>query len=225
MLKKANKRLFMLRSLKRFGFDQDELTVVYKSYVRPVIEYADVVWHSGLTHKQAGDVERIQRRACRTILGRQFTTYTESIKQCNLDRLSERRVDHCLKFDKGLVDNRRTSHFVTTHQNFHPWQKSEICQQILPTQDQDQQIQEEPHPLFCFSAEQVIIHYLFPFFPGFPVHRGGRIAGGGGVGFCVILIGWLMGDLNEVKCANFWNLFVPHFVHIGESGANWHPFF
>ena len=36
--KKANKRLFMLRSLRRFGFDQDKLTVVYKSYVRPVIE-------------------------------------------------------------------------------------------------------------------------------------------------------------------------------------------
>ena len=112
MLKKANKRLFMLRALKRFGFDQDELTVVYKSYVRPVIEYADVVWHSGLTHKQAGDLERIQRRACRTILGSQFTTYTESIKQCNLERLSERRVDHCLKFAKGLVDNPRTSHLL-----------------------------------------------------------------------------------------------------------------
>ena len=67
----------MLRSLKRFCFDQEELTVVYKNYVRPVIEYADVVWHSGHTYKQAGDLERIQRRACRTILGHQFTTYTE----------------------------------------------------------------------------------------------------------------------------------------------------
>ena len=43
MIKKANTRLFMLRSLKRFGFDQDELTIVYKSYVRLVLEYADVV--------------------------------------------------------------------------------------------------------------------------------------------------------------------------------------
>ena len=55
MLQKANKRLFILRSLKRFDFDQD----VYKSYVRPVIEYADVVWHTGLTYKQAGNLERI----------------------------------------------------------------------------------------------------------------------------------------------------------------------
>ena len=73
---------------------------------------ADVVWHSGLTYKQAGDLEHIQRMACRTILGHQFTTYTESIKQCNLDRLSERRVDHCLKFTRGLVDNPRTSHLL-----------------------------------------------------------------------------------------------------------------
>ena len=125
----------MLGSLKRFGFDQEELTVVYKSYVRPVTEYAYVVWHSGLTYKQAGDLKRIQRRPCRTILGHQFTTYTESIKQCNLDRLSERRVDHCLKFARGLVDNLS---FVTTHQNF------------LPAQNQDQQIQEEPHSLLQY---------------------------------------------------------------------------
>ena len=47
MLKKANQRLFMLRSLKRLGFFQDELTVVFNSYFRLVIEY--LVWHSGLT--------------------------------------------------------------------------------------------------------------------------------------------------------------------------------
>ena len=111
MLKKGNKRLFILRSLKRFDVDREELTVVY---LRPVIEYADVVWHSGLTQKQAGDLERIQRRACRISLhnGHQFTTYTESIKQCNLDRLSERKVDHRLKLARGLVDNPGTSHLL-----------------------------------------------------------------------------------------------------------------
>ena len=85
---------------------------VYKSYVRPVIEYAVVVWHSGLTHKEAGDLNRIQRRACRIIFGRQFTTHTESTKQCNLERLSERRENHCLKFARGLVDNPRTIHLL-----------------------------------------------------------------------------------------------------------------
>ena len=108
MIKKANNQLFMLRSLERFGFDQDELSTGYMSYVRPVVEYADVVWHSG----QSGDIERIQRRACRTILGHRFTTYSESIKRYNLIKLSDMRVDHCLSFAKGLEDNPWTRHLI-----------------------------------------------------------------------------------------------------------------
>jgi hypothetical protein len=109
MLKKANTRLFMLRTLKRFGFDQDELTIVYKSYVRPVLEYADVIWHSGLTCKQASDLERIQRRAVRTILGYKYIPYSKSIKKCNINTLSDRRVEHCQTFANGLSTNPRTS--------------------------------------------------------------------------------------------------------------------
>ena len=58
---KANKRLFMLRTLKQFGFSSDELRVVYGGYVRPILEYADVVWHSSITFKQSRDTESIQR--------------------------------------------------------------------------------------------------------------------------------------------------------------------
>ena len=49
---------------------------------------------------------------CRTILGHQFTTYSESITKCNMKRLSDRRVDHCLTFAQGLGDNQRTSHLL-----------------------------------------------------------------------------------------------------------------
>ena len=61
MLVKANRRLFMLRSLKKFGFDKDELLVVYKSYLRPVLEYVAPIWHSGITSKQSYEIERIQK--------------------------------------------------------------------------------------------------------------------------------------------------------------------
>ena len=39
MLTKANRKLFMLRSLKRFGFSSKELSIVFIGYVRPVLEY------------------------------------------------------------------------------------------------------------------------------------------------------------------------------------------
>lgn len=112
IVKKANRRLFMLRSLKRFGFDHDELVTVYRSYVRPVIEYGDVVWHSGLTSKQINDLEKIQKRACRTIQGREYSSYSEALSSCDLMTLEDRRIDHCLKFAKGLADNDRTKHLL-----------------------------------------------------------------------------------------------------------------
>ena len=108
MLKKANRRLFMLGPLKRFGFDQEELEVVYICYVRPVLEYGDVVLHSGLCTKQTADLERIQRRACRTILGHQFKSYRDAVGKCNLEYLKDRRETHCKKFAQGLGDNART---------------------------------------------------------------------------------------------------------------------
>lgn len=109
ILTKANRRLFMLRTLKKFNFDQDELTVVYKSYVRPTLEYADVIWHSGITSKQTNDIEKIQKRACRTILGHKYFSYDDALTSCNLVPLNDRRYQHCVKFSQGLNKNNRTS--------------------------------------------------------------------------------------------------------------------
>ena len=112
MLFRANRRLFMLRSLKKFGFDQSELTIVLKSYLRPILEYASVVWHSSLTLKQNKDIERIQKRACRVILGHNYTSYDDAISSCNLDYLDVRREKLCLKFAEGLSSNYRTNHLI-----------------------------------------------------------------------------------------------------------------
>ena len=79
----------MLRSFKRFEFDQEELEVVSKCYIRPVLVYGDVVWHSGLCTKQTADLDRIQCRACRKILGHQFKSYRDGVGNCNLEYLKD----------------------------------------------------------------------------------------------------------------------------------------
>ena len=42
--KKATKRLFVLRTLKRVGLGTDDLVLVYCSIVRSIVEYASPVW-------------------------------------------------------------------------------------------------------------------------------------------------------------------------------------
>ena len=106
MLKKVDKRLFMFRSLKRFGFDKMSARLFMSNRLLSMLMRCGTQGFS-INRLVIQSVFR-DGHICTTILGRQFT----SIKQCNLDRLSERIEDHCLKFARGLVDNPRTSYLL-----------------------------------------------------------------------------------------------------------------
>ena len=112
MLKKANSRLYMLRNLKRFGFNSTELGIIYKGYVRPLLEYGDVVWGSSLTCDQGTTLEKVQKRACKIILGKNYNSYTDAIETCDLDTLSDRRKNHGRKFAQTLPNCQRTSTLI-----------------------------------------------------------------------------------------------------------------
>ncbi len=62
-------------------------------------------WHPSISVKQGNDIESIQKRACRTILGGDFTSYNEALVSCGLDSLLERKVAHCHRFAEGLPGN------------------------------------------------------------------------------------------------------------------------
>ena len=98
----------MLRTLKRVGFNTSELITVYRGYIRPIIEYADVIWHSSLTLKQSQALESIQRRACKIMLGFEYVSYVNALEICDLDLLSARREIHCLNFARSLLKSERT---------------------------------------------------------------------------------------------------------------------
>ena len=48
--------MFMLRKLKAAGLNSQELLIVYKGYIRPLLEYAAPLWHPGLTKQQVDQV-------------------------------------------------------------------------------------------------------------------------------------------------------------------------
>ena len=112
MQKKTNGRLQMLRTLKKFGFNKDELAVVYKGYVRPLLEYGDVVWNSALTHAQVNTLEKVQKRACKIMLGTNYNSYKDAISECGLETLSDRRQAHCSKFSHSLASCKQTANLI-----------------------------------------------------------------------------------------------------------------
>ena len=96
-------KLHMLRILKGFRLPILDLVSIYCSYVRPVLEYCAPVWHSGLTDKQNDQIERIQRRACRLMLGPQYCNYSQALESLSLPSLNCRREKLTLKLGRDLT--------------------------------------------------------------------------------------------------------------------------
>jgi hypothetical protein len=96
MIQKTSKRLYLLCLLKRAGLSADEVTQVYCSIIRSVLEYATELWHPGLTNEQSVKIEQVQKRAVHIIKpGMDYQTACADLK---LESLSSRRENKCKKF-------------------------------------------------------------------------------------------------------------------------------
>jgi len=60
---KAASRLYFLKQLKRAGAGTGDLLCFYNAIMRPVLEYASLVWHLSLTVAQPKSLESLQKRA------------------------------------------------------------------------------------------------------------------------------------------------------------------
>ncbi|KAI8511319.1 hypothetical protein Bbelb_104190 [Branchiostoma belcheri] len=99
----AARKLFILKRLRKFNLSQNELLIIYTAYIRPLMEYAVPVWSPGLSKQQVDQLERIQRRACRIIMGPAYTGYASSLEHLKLTTLAERRETLCLNFARSLI--------------------------------------------------------------------------------------------------------------------------
>ena len=93
--KKATKRLFVLRTLKRVGLGTNDLVLVYCSIVRSIVEYASPV-RAAIPLYLDELIESLQRKALKIIFGR--VDYTEALVLAGLESLSDRRVGACKRF-------------------------------------------------------------------------------------------------------------------------------
>ena len=96
--KKAYARVTMLTKLKYAGVDAVELINIYILYIRSVLEYCCVVWHSTLTEDQRKAIERVQKTCLKVILGQEYQDYSQALNYCGLISLEERREQRCLRF-------------------------------------------------------------------------------------------------------------------------------
>ena len=101
MTAKANRRLYMLRLLKRAHADPDTLVNVYFTIIRPVLEYACVVWNYNIPAYLDNEIEMVQKRAMRIICP--FAHYKDALTDLAIQTLAERRAATCKSFFNLII--------------------------------------------------------------------------------------------------------------------------
>merc|ERR1711940_415647 len=99
--------------------DKGVLKQIYYSRVRCKLEQSAAVWSSSLTQRNVNDLERVQKSAVRLIFGKPYESYTDTLKELNIMRLSERRELICLKFAKNSLRLDNFKQLFPKHRNDH----------------------------------------------------------------------------------------------------------
>ena len=98
IIKKAYSRLSLLTKLKYVGVSKDDLLEIYILFIRSVLEYCCVAFHSSLTVEQSKTLETVQKVCLKVILGQEYDGYDNALKLTGVKTLHQRREDRCLSF-------------------------------------------------------------------------------------------------------------------------------
>ena len=107
IIQSSSYRLYLLRRLKSLGVPPAELKEVYTTFILPKLTYASPAWASSLTYTQSTLLEKVQKRACRIIMGPQYSTYQEALTTLKLTTLAEHHKQAAQKFGHKLLNHPR----------------------------------------------------------------------------------------------------------------------
>ena len=109
---KAAKRLNLLRMLK-CKINRKSLVIIYDAWIRPVLEYGDIVWDNCLI-KDSKILENLQVRATRIITGiRHNSSRSKLYDELGCDLLSTRRIIHKLILLYKIINSFYHNIYVT----------------------------------------------------------------------------------------------------------------
>ena len=113
LCRKFRQKVWSLRHLRKSGFSEQELLSVYKTYLRPSLEYSSPIYHPMMTNEQEVLVERQQFFALKNIYGFVYS-HRQLLEMSGLKTLKERREAATLKFAQKTASNPRFREWFPT---------------------------------------------------------------------------------------------------------------
>ena len=106
-VKTSTYKLHMLKTMKSLGAQHQQLRDIYGTFILPKLTYASPAWSPSLNITQQRRLERVQKRACKIILGPAYTSYHQALTALNLTSLAERYHRDLQVFGERLLTHPR----------------------------------------------------------------------------------------------------------------------
>ena len=137
MLTKAQTKLNILRSLK-FQLDRKSLQIMYFSFIRPILEYADIIWDNySLYMKQSFEKNNIEAARIVISVATKLVSSENLHKEVGWENLEKRREKHKLiqfyKMIRGLTPSYLADLIPITHNRNHQYSTRNSSDFIHPT--------------------------------------------------------------------------------------------
>ena len=115
MIKRAYKKMWILRRLKSLGCPVPQLINVMKQHVYPMVELAVPFWNPLLTQSEIAQIERTHKVSLQIILGPLYTSYNEALISTNLISLQSRREIITSKFAQKCLQSSKFGSWFKSH--------------------------------------------------------------------------------------------------------------
>ena len=110
LIKRAYKRVTILRKLTNFNIPISDLIHIYKLYVRSALEQSSVVWSASISTEEMNAFERCQKISLRVMYKEAYVSYDSALIRANLPCMSDQFCNLRYTFAKKCTLNEKTKH-------------------------------------------------------------------------------------------------------------------
>ena len=105
IVRRAWKRMWILRRLKAFGATEKEMLEVLRCQVLSVLQFAIPAWTTLLSKYESNRIESVQETGLYLVYGPRYRSYTWALRQADMSTLKFQRQKIFEKFTRGCLEN------------------------------------------------------------------------------------------------------------------------
>jgi hypothetical protein len=105
IIKRAWKRMWVVRRLKALGASEKDLLSVLRAQVLSVLQFATPAWSTLITQKESGQIESVLKTGLYLVYGQRYESFSWALRKSNMLSLSEQRKKMFYNFTKRCINS------------------------------------------------------------------------------------------------------------------------